>query len=170
MASAVTRRLGVQESKDILPLRAVFDVSPGGASAPLSEDTVKSAAPSLFPALSSLAAWVAASTERCWGVLFVSILLEINATTLTKSASDAGDGKKLTVAMGMYIASLLGFAAALPKIEVGTAYAVWSALGTAVVSIVGIVLYGERCDTAKMVSICFIIAGVVGLNLTEGDH
>eukprot|EP00566_Odontella_aurita_P035669 CAMPEP_0113571738 /NCGR_PEP_ID=MMETSP0015_2-20120614/25719_1 /TAXON_ID=2838 /ORGANISM="Odontella" /LENGTH=88 /DNA_ID=CAMNT_0000474719 /DNA_START=325 /DNA_END=591 /DNA_ORIENTATION=+ /assembly_acc=CAM_ASM_000160 len=88
---------------------------------------------------------------------------------MTKVATDNSDGRKLCAAMSLYLVSLLGFAAVLPRIEVGVAYAVWSALGTAVVSIAGVLLFGERCDATKVVSIVLILVGVVGLNLTDED-
>jgi len=123
---------------------------------------------SLFASLSGLAGWIGKSTTRCWTMLMVSITLEICATTLTKVASNTRDPRKLVASMSLYIASLLGFATCLPKIEVGVAYAVWSALGTAIVSTFGIIFFGERCDVAKIASIALILIGVLGLNLTDG--
>lgn len=63
------------------------------------------------------------------------------------------------------IKSLLAFATSLAKIEVSIAYAVWSGLGTAIVTIVGLLLFGESCDLQKVVSLVAIIGGVLGLNL-----
>jgi small multidrug resistance pump len=101
----------------------------------------------------------------------LSIFVEIAATTMTKQASDSGSAGRMTLAMGMYVTSLLGFAASLPKIDVSVAYAVWSALGTAFVSAAGILLFGEKCDRLKIASILMIVAGVVGLNMSEdGGH
>ena len=45
---------------------------------------------------------------------------------------------------------------------------VWAALGTAIVSIAGIVLFGERFDSAKIICLAMIVLGVVGLELSEG--
>jgi small multidrug resistance pump len=59
--------------------------------------------------------------------------------------------------------------AALAKIDVGIAYAIWAALGTATVSIAGMTLFSEGCDSIKMVSLSFIVLGVVGLNF-RNDH
>lgn len=63
--------------------------------------------------------------------------------------------------------SMCGFALCLAKIEVGIAYAVWSALGTAIVTTIGIVLFGESCDSVKLGCLLLIMVGVVGLNLRE---
>merc|ERR1712157_560760 len=103
-------------------------------------------------------------------VLFVSILMEIRATTMIKIASDTSNLNLMLLAISLFVTSLFGFALALKKIEVSVAYAVWSALGTAVVSVYGILLFGESCSTMKIVSLLFIMLGVVGLNLTDDGH
>ena len=72
--------------------------------------------------------------------------------------------------MILYVISLLGFTTCLPKIEIGTAYATWSALGTAVVSTIGIIFFNERCDIIKISCILMIVLGVIGLSLTGGGH
>ena len=64
---------------------------------------------------------------------------------------------------------MLGFFVALAKIEVGIAYACWSALGTLIVSTIGIVIFHEKADRVKLLCLAMIAAGVVGLNLRE-DH
>jgi small multidrug resistance pump len=63
--------------------------------------------------------------------------------------------------------SLLFFGSSLQKLDVSIAYAVWSALGTAFVSAVGIAFFGEQFDAVKVSCIFCIIAGVIGLNLRD---
>lgn len=53
----------------------------------------------------------------------------------------------------------------LEHIDVGAAYAVWAALGTAVVSTAGVLLFEEPCDATKIACIVMIVVGVVGLNI-----
>jgi drug/metabolite transporter (DMT)-like permease len=62
---------------------------------------------------------------------------------------------------------MLGFNLCLSQIEVGVAYAVWAALGTMVVTSVGIIFFHENCSPVKLFCLALIIAGVVGLNLLE---
>eukprot|EP00547_Thalassionema_nitzschioides_P001562 CAMPEP_0194209226 /NCGR_PEP_ID=MMETSP0156-20130528/7432_1 /TAXON_ID=33649 /ORGANISM="Thalassionema nitzschioides, Strain L26-B" /LENGTH=114 /DNA_ID=CAMNT_0038936361 /DNA_START=201 /DNA_END=542 /DNA_ORIENTATION=- len=96
-------------------------------------------APGMFKAASSLAAYIGSSSLRCWITLFISIIIEFCSTTLLKVASDNRDIRKLMLSLPLYMVSLLGFAASLAQINVGVAYAVWSALGTAVISGIGVV-------------------------------
>lgn len=60
---------------------------------------------------------------------------------------------------------MLGFFVALGKIEVGIAYACWGALGTLIVTTIGIVYFDEKADRVKLLCLAMITAGVVGLNL-----
>jgi len=63
--------------------------------------------------------------------------------------------------------SLAGFGFALKAIDVSIAYAVWASVGTAIVSIVGIVFFGERLDMAKVLCLAMILLGVVGLEMSD---
>lgn len=61
-------------------------------------------------------------------------------------------------------------AIALKTIEVSTAYAIWSGLGTALIATIGIVVFKEELNFFKVASLCLIIAGVVGLQLSSQAH
>ena len=58
---------------------------------------------------------------------------------------------------------LLGMA--MKGLPVGTAYSVWVGVGAVGTVILGIVLLGEPANAARLISIAFIIAGIVGLKL-----
>ncbi|MEU8965102.1 MULTISPECIES: multidrug efflux SMR transporter [unclassified Streptomyces] len=58
----------------------------------------------------------------------------------------------------------------LKSMSVGTAYAIWSGAGTAVIAAVGMVFMGETMTAAKLAGIAFIIGGVVLLNLGGAAH
>ena len=54
---------------------------------------------------------------------------------------------------------------AMRTIPVGTAYAVWTGIGVVGVSILGMMLFGESKEVLRIVSLLFIITGIVGLKL-----
>lgn len=62
---------------------------------------------------------------------------------------------------------MAGFNIALERIDVSVAYALWSALGTVLVSTAGVVFFGESYDAFKLLCIALIISGVVGLNIRD---
>ena len=105
----------------------------------------------------------------CWLWLFLAIALEVTATILMKYS----DGfTRLGPTLGMlvfYGLSLAPLARVLKQLEVGAVYAIWSALGTAAVALLGMVLFHEPANGLKVFSIALIIVGVVCLNLS-GHH
>lgn len=54
----------------------------------------------------------------------------------------------------------------LKRLEVGSAYAVWTGLGAAGTAIVGMLALGESVSAIKLASIALILLGVIGLNLS----
>ena len=52
---------------------------------------------------------------------------------------------------------------AIKVIELGTAYAVWSGLGLTITALIGFVVFKEQVSVAKILCLCLIIIGVVGL-------
>ena len=56
---------------------------------------------------------------------------------------------------------------ALRRLEVGPAYAAWTGIGAAGTAMVGMIFLGDAVSTLKLVSIGLVLAGVIGLNLTQ---
>ena len=56
---------------------------------------------------------------------------------------------------------------AIKTLPLGTAYAVWTGMGAVGVAILGIVLFKESVDWYRLLSIALVIAGIVGLKLTD---
>jgi quaternary ammonium compound-resistance protein SugE len=60
--------------------------------------------------------------------------------------------------------------AALKRLEVGPAYAVWTGIGAAGTVTYGMLFLNEAVSTLKILSVVLIVAGVVGLNVAGGAH
>ena len=58
---------------------------------------------------------------------------------------------------------------ALKTLPVGTAYAVWTGLGSVGVVTLGIVLFDEPLTPARLACIALIVSGVVGLRLVGAE-
>jgi small multidrug resistance pump len=65
----------------------------------------------------------------------------------------------------LYGISFVFMALALKKIEVSTAYAIWSGLGTALIAVIGIIWFRESFSFPKLAGIVLVIGGVLLLNL-----
>lgn len=69
----------------------------------------------------------------------------------------------LTVASMIVSLALLGLA--LKALPVGTAYAVWTGIGTVGTALLGIWLLGEPATAVRLACIALIVAGIAGLKL-----
>ena len=58
---------------------------------------------------------------------------------------------------------------AIKTLPLGTAYAIWTGIGAAGTAVAGIFLFRESTDWLRLVSITFVVAGIVGLKLTHSE-
>lgn len=58
---------------------------------------------------------------------------------------------------------LLGLA--LRQLPLGTAYAVWTGIGTVGTAIAGMIMLGEPAGALRLLSMALIVAGIIGLKL-----
>ena len=61
--------------------------------------------------------------------------------------------------------SMLLLGLALKTLPVGTAYAVWTGIGTVGTALLGIYLFGEPATALRLACIGLIVAGILGLKL-----
>ena len=100
-----------------------------------------------------------------WIYLLIAILTEVVGTTLMKVSQGLTRLVPAVLMFVLYGISFVFMALALKKIEVSTAYAIWSGLGTALIALIGIAWFRESFNIPKLVGIILIIAGVTLLNL-----
>lgn len=100
-----------------------------------------------------------------WIYLYIAIAAEVMATSALKaSASFTQLVPSIIVVVG-YSVSFYLLTLALQKIPLGVAYAIWSAFGMALVTIIAAVRYGETLDTPAIVGMAMIVGGVLVINL-----
>lgn len=56
---------------------------------------------------------------------------------------------------------------ALKSLPLGTAYAIWTGIGTVGTVILGIILFKEPVDMTRLIFIGFIVIGIIGLKLVS---
>lgn len=69
----------------------------------------------------------------------------------------------------LMIASFYFLSLAVRVLPIGTAYAVWTGIGTVGAAILGIVIFGEDRDVSKIVCVLLIVTGIAGLKLTSSQ-
>jgi quaternary ammonium compound-resistance protein SugE len=109
----------------------------------------------------------APSKEKCmnWVVLMVAGLLEVAwAVGLKYSAGFTRPWPSALTALAM-LGSVLMLGVALRSLPLGTAYAVWTGIGTVGTAIFGVMVLGEPASLARLLCMVLIVAGIAGLKL-----
>lgn len=100
-----------------------------------------------------------------WIILFIAGLFEISwAIGLKYSHGFTQIIPSILTVIGM-IASFYFLALALKSLPLGTAYAVWTGIGTLGTVILGIILFKEPATAMRLFCIALIMSGITGLKL-----
>ena len=103
-----------------------------------------------------------------WYLLALAILSEVVGTLALKISNGFSILIPSIIVVVGYSTSFWFLALCLKSLNVGTAYAIWAGVGTALISIAGVFFFKEPMTAIKTVSLAFVILGVVGLHWAEG--
>jgi small multidrug resistance pump len=102
-------------------------------------------------------------------LLAIAILAEVAGTVALKYTDGFTNLGPSALVVAGYGLSFWMLALVLRDLPIGLTYAVWAAVGTALIAAIGIFAFGEPATTLKLLSLALIIAGTIGLNLA-GSH
>jgi small multidrug resistance pump len=100
-----------------------------------------------------------------YAFLVIAIVAEVIATSALKASEGFTQVLPSIIVVVGYVVAFYCLSMTLRTIPVGIAYAIWSGAGIVLVSLIGLVLYGQRLDFWAIVGIGFIITGVLIVNL-----
>ena len=99
-----------------------------------------------------------------------AILAEVLGTTALKVSNGFTRLWPSVIVVVGYVVSFVLLAQTLKSMAVGTAYAIWSAVGTALIVAIGTIFFGESLGPLKLTGIVLVIIGVVLLNVGDTAH
>jgi small multidrug resistance pump len=102
---------------------------------------------------------------KAWLTLGVAILAEVIGTSALKASDGFSQLLPSIVVIVGYGVAFFCLSLTLRQMPIGIAYAVWSGAGTALIALIGVVLYKQRLDMPAMIGIALIVIGVLVLNL-----
>ncbi|WP_449600044.1 DMT family transporter [Paenibacillus sp. Marseille-Q9583] len=103
-------------------------------------------------------------------LLATAIICEVFGSSMLKVSNGF---KRVFPSIGVILGMGLAFyslSLALKTIPLGTAYAIWSGVGTALTAIIGVVIYKENFNLKKLLGLLLIIGGVIIMRLSGGAH
>jgi small multidrug resistance pump len=98
-------------------------------------------------------------------LLFLAIVAEVIATSALKASESFTRLMPSVVVMVGYGIAFTCLSMTLKTLPLGVAYAIWSGVGTALVAVVGWLVYRQQLDLPAVAGIALIIAGTIVLNL-----
>jgi quaternary ammonium compound-resistance protein SugE len=104
-----------------------------------------------------------------WAILIVAGIFEVGWAIGLKYTEDFTRlwPSVWTVLVVIISFGLLGIA--MKTLPVGTAYSVWVGVGAVGTVVLGIVLLGESASVPRMMSVAFVVAGIVGFKLSTPE-
>jgi len=97
----------------------------------------------------------------------MAIATEVIGTTCLKLSDGFSKPLPAVLVFIFYGLSFTLLGQALKVLPIGMTYAIWAGLGTAIVSLIGIIWFAETMTPVKLVSLMLIIIGVIGLQLSQ---
>ena len=96
-----------------------------------------------------------------WLYLSIAILAEVIATSSLKAAEGFTRLIPSLIVVFGYGTAFYFLSLTLRTMQVGTAYAIWSGVGTVIISIVAWLLYNQKLDAPSILGMALIISGVI---------
>ncbi|SPD76147.1 Quaternary ammonium compound-resistance protein QacE [uncultured Desulfobacterium sp.] len=100
-----------------------------------------------------------------WVYLIIAIVSEVIATSALKAAEGFTRWCPSFVVVVGYASAFYFLSLTLRTIPLGIAYAIWSGIGLALITMIGWVVYQQSLDIAAIIGISLIVSGVVVINL-----
>jgi len=105
-----------------------------------------------------------------WLFLFGAIFSEVVATSTLKATEGFTKLLPSIVVVCGYVGSFYLLSLTLRTIPVGIAYAIWSGIGVALVTLIGWIYYGQSLDKMALLGIGLIVTGAIILNIYSRSH
>jgi len=102
-----------------------------------------------------------------WASLVVAGLFEVVGVSMMNKLNQDRNWKSFLWVFLGFGASFLFLSLAMKTLPMGTAYAIWTGIGTSGGAVLGMLFYGESKDWKRIVFIVMILGAAVGLKLVS---
>ena len=109
------------------------------------------------------------SAASAWLILLVAGFCEVGWAVGLKYTEGFSRLWPSVGTLAAMVASVVLLGWSLKVLPLGTAYAVWTGIGAVGTAFLGMSLFGESREVARLICIGLIVAGIVGLKLVTPD-
>jgi len=104
---------------------------------------------------------------NAWFYLFFAIISEVVGTTFLKLSDGFTHTFYSIACLVCFMVALYMLSLCVKHLDISVVYAIWSAVGIALISVIGVVFFHEQFTFSKLFFIALIAAGVIGLQLVS---
>jgi small multidrug resistance pump len=97
--------------------------------------------------------------------LAIAIISEVIGTSALKASNEFTRLVPSLITVIAFASAFYFLSLTLRTIPVGIAYAIWSGVGIVLISLIALVLFGQKLDAPAMIGMAMIVAGVIVINL-----
>ncbi len=102
-----------------------------------------------------------------WVYLIIAGIFEVVWAIALKSSHGFTRLYPSLITLGGMIISFYLLAQATKTLPIGTAYTIWTGIGALGAVLMGIIFYNEPFTVSRIVFLCLILVGILGLKLTS---
>ena len=102
-------------------------------------------------------------------LLMIAIVAEVIATTALKMSDGFSQLLPSIVVVVGYGCAFYFLSLVLKSMPVGIAYAIWSGVGVALITVIGAVFFNQSLDAPAIIGIALIVSGVVMINAVSSS-
>jgi quaternary ammonium compound-resistance protein SugE len=104
-----------------------------------------------------------------WIALIIAGILEIGWSLGLKMSQQQGNNKTLWILVALFSMAISGGLLwySQKSIPIGTAYAVWTGIGSVGTLVVGIFFFGDSASALRLLAAFLIVIGIVGLKFVN---
>ena len=100
-----------------------------------------------------------------WFMLLIAGVFEVTWAYAMKLSDGISRLVPSIITVAGYILSAVFLAAALKKLPLGTAYAMWTGFGIVGTTLLGVFIFHETLSPPQIICVILIVAGIVGLKV-----
>jgi small multidrug resistance pump len=102
-----------------------------------------------------------------WLYLSIAIFFGVLGTVSMKLSHGLKKWRPSVSLVIFYFISFVALTLAIQGIDMSIVYAIWSGVGTILVAIIGVLIFKESVSIRKLISLCLVVIGVIGIHLTN---
>lgn len=104
-----------------------------------------------------------------WFYLIIAGVLEICWAMGLKYSQEVTKTLPNIITIVAMVASIYFLSLSLKSLPIGTAYAIWTGIGTIGTVLLGVILFKESINIIRIVCIVLIVSGIIGLKLISSE-